>query len=183
MISQNQQPNISPAMSEEARLQQERQETEQQHVARLSQNRARESVATANQQNNQGNDTETGAKNESRKISTISFVIVLLLAILADVFGWVSIFFFTVPVVGQTIYFSAYIVKFIFGGIIYIWAYLNGGKSPMKILGAELGSLVIELIPGLGDILPTFTAIVIGVYLNNKLENKFTNLPLKLPTI
>lgn len=178
MISQNQQPNISPAMSKEARLQQE---TEQQHAARLSQDRARERVATVNQQNNPEDDPEIGAKNESKKISTISFVIMLLLALLADAFGWISIYLFVVPVVGQVIYFSAYIFKFIFGGIIYIWAYLNGGKSPMKILGAELGSLTIELIPGLGDILPTFTALVIGVYLKNRLENKLPKLPLKLP--
>lgn len=167
-------PNGSPSIQ---------QNQEQQRAAQLSQSRAQERVTTANRQDSPEDNPETGAKNESKKISTIGFVIVLLLAILADAFGWISIYLFAVPIVGQVIYFSAYMVKFILGGIIYIWAYLNGGKSPMKILGAELGSLVIELIPGLGDILPTFTALVIGVYLKNMLENKLANLPLKLPII
>lgn len=123
----------------------------------------------------QSNSNQIGEKIQhtnpgAKKNSLIIFLIMLSLAFMNDiVLGYIALFFLPIPVLGQIIYIIAYILKFIFSVIIYIWVYISGSPdySWKRLLGI-FGSTCFEAIPVLGDILPTYLYLVINTYLSNK---------------
>lgn len=153
-------------------------------AAKLNQDRAKDRITSNrdisdNQQESEKNKPRKISNNtEIQPISKIVFIVMLFLAFINDIIlGYVVVLLMPLPIIGQIIYLLAYILKFVFSVIIYVWVFLSGNPNySWKRLLKIFGSTSIEIIPLLGDFLPSYLYLVISTYLNNKKESVLNNI-------
>ena len=98
-------------------------------------------------------------ENQISEISDIEFFLAFCLAILKDVLDWILLFAGGIGLI------LSRITNLIITGILWLWCFIRLRKFPTKRF---IGGFVIEMIPIIGTISPTWTVFIATIWLEQK---------------
>ena len=98
-------------------------------------------------------------ENQISEISDVEFFLAFCLAILKDVLDWILLFAGGIGLI------LSRITNLIITGILWLWCFMRLRKFPTKRF---IGGFVIEMIPIIGTISPTWTVFIATIWLEQK---------------
>ncbi|MBU1255928.1 hypothetical protein KKE74_02740 [Patescibacteria group bacterium] len=117
------------------------------YLAQLNQDRIKD-------KNKKKTKTKSGITQPDTKITDVEFMIIGFIAMSSDACDWIGL---------DLLLF--HMIDLITSGILGLWCLMRLRQFPTTRFG---GTLLIELIPGLGDLSPTWTIFIFSLYVKQK---------------